>query len=118
MKLLSKIIVAILLNAVSLWLLSSFIPGISLTQSPIIILEVALILTALNFFLRPILKLILAPLIFLTLGLGLLILNGFMLYLLDIFAQDLSIQGIPALFYATLITSAINFVFHISTKST
>lgn len=117
MKLIGKIILAVLLNAVGLWIASNFIKGVSFTDDLLVAMEVALILTALNFFLRPILKLILTPIIILTLGFGLIAINAFMVYILDILAKDISIQGIAALLYTTLILSALNFVFHLSTKS-
>ena len=59
--------------------------------------------------------------IILTLGIGLLIVNGVILYLLpivvnyiDFLRGSIIIQDIPALVYATLILTAVNFIVHIA----
>ena len=47
---------------------------------------------------------------------GLIVVNAFILYLLDILSQNLTIDGIPALIYASVIIGLVNFVFHFATK--
>jgi putative membrane protein len=115
MKLASHIIGAVVVNALALWITSLFLPNFYLTPKLVDILGVALIFTALNYLVRPILKFMLLPFIVLTLGLGLLVINGFMLFLLDLLSKDITIQGVPTLIYATLIVGVVNFVFHLFT---
>lgn len=117
MKLFGRILGAVFVNAAGLWLASYLITQFDLIKTPESILTVALVLTVLNFLVRPILKFLLAPLILLTLGLGLIAINAFILFLLDILSKDLSIQGIPALLGATLIVSGVNIIFHFLTRS-
>lgn len=122
MKWLFKLVAAILINAVALWLANHYIPGFILTGGFLGLLILAVILFILNALLKPILKLILGPFIIITLGLALLVVNGVVLEVLYILSKNLMIggipvhlviQGIPALIYATLLVSAVNLVAHL-----
>jgi putative membrane protein len=115
-----KICLIIAGNAFALWLANLWVPGFVVTTSIPKLILLAFILALLNFILKPILKLIFGPIIILTLGLGLIIVNAAILLMvqylgnsLDILSGSLSIQGIPALVYSTLIVSAVNFIVHI-----
>lgn len=112
----AKIVVAIVLNAIGFWLAIKYISGFSVSGDFKQFLAIAVLFTALNFFLKPILKLVLGPIIILTLGLGVVIVNALIIYILDIFSQNLTIETVLALLYTTLIMSAINVVFHLATK--
>ncbi len=109
-------------NALALWLAWLYVPGFVLNTSNWVQLAlVALILALLNGLLKPILRLVFGPIIILTLGIGLLIVNGVILYLLPIVVNNIDflrgsiiIQDIPALVYATLILTAVNFIVHIA----
>ena len=116
MKWLAKIIVAVIANAVALLSAAAYIPGFRLEGDLKQVAGIALILTILNFILKPILKLVLGPIIILTLGLGLIIVNALILYVLDIISKNLTIETIPALVYATILVGVVNFVFHLATK--
>ena len=108
-------------NALALWVANTYVPGFVLNGSWITLVLIALTLAVLNFFLKPILTLVLGPVIILTLGLGVLIVNGIILYILPIIADhidflhgSITIQTIPALCFATLIISIINFIIHLA----
>lgn len=116
MKFLAKIVIAMAVNALALLAAQTYIPGFVLQGDLKQILVIAAILTALNFFVKPILKLVLGPIIVLTLGLGLVIVNAIILYILDILSKNLTIQTIPALVYGGLMVGIINFIFHLATK--
>lgn len=73
---------------------------------------IAALLTFINTFLKPLLKLLLTPVIIITLGLFTIFLNAALIYGLDKFLDSFTIEGLMALFYATLLISAINFVLH------
>jgi putative membrane protein len=119
---LGRVILIIAGNALALWLANMYVPGFALNGTWVAIVLVALILSLLNFLLKPILTLVLGPVIILTLGLGIIIVNALILYLLPIVADHIDflrgsimIQNIPALFFATLIVSVINFIIHLAT---
>ena len=116
MKWLIQVIGAVLVNGLSLMAAAYFISGFKLTSDLKEVALIALILTALNFILKPVLKLILGPIIILTLGLGLILINAVVIYILDILTKNLTIETIPALVFASLIVGAVNFIFHLFTK--
>ena len=116
MKLLAKIIMAIIANAAALVASAYFIPGFRLSDDIKTVVLIALILTALNANLKPILKLILGPVIIITLGLGLIIVNAILLKILDILSLNLTILTVPALIYASLLFGLMNLIFHKATK--
>ena len=117
MRFIAKILLAVLVNAAVLIALAYWVPGITLPRDAREIAIIAVALTALNLFLKPILKLILGPIIILTLGIGLLVVNAVILFLLDFWFASFTIQDTSALILATLVTSATNVVYHFATKS-
>ena len=117
----ARLVIVVGGNALALWIANSYVPGFVLNGNWITLILIALVLAALNFLLKPILTLILGPIIILTLGLGVLVVNAIILYLLPIVASHIDflhgsiiIQNIPALFFATLIISIINFIIHVA----
>ncbi len=116
MKLLTRWIVAVVLNTLLLLVAQEIIPGFSLSGSWVNWLVLGVILTVLNFVLKPVLRFFLAPVIILTLGLGLLLINMLLLYLLDILSGNLTIQGIAALFWAAVLFGIFNLIFHFATR--
>jgi len=123
MRWLIRIVLTIAGNALALWLANRYVPGFVLnTTNWTQLALLALVLALLNGLLKPILTLVLGPIIILTLGIALIIVNAIILYLLpiatnyiDILHGSISISGIPALIYATLIVSIINFAVHAGT---
>lgn len=117
----AKLILIVGGNAIALWLADKFVPGFVLTnQNWMALILIGLILAILNFLLKPVLTLILGPIIIFTLGLGLIIVNALILWLLPIITDHIDflhgsiiIQNIPALFFATLIVSIVNFGIHL-----
>ncbi len=117
MKFIGKFIFHIFANAVGILAASHFITGFKFGGGFLELITAALIFTAINTFIRPIVKLFLGPFIILTFGLLIIAINAAMLYLLDIWRQALTIEGIKPLIFATLIIGAINFLFNIGAKS-
>lgn len=118
MRLLARLIVAIIANGVALAVANRYVPGFSVVTEPFqSFAMLAAILTALNVFVKPVLKLLIGPIIVLTLGFALIALNALVLKLLDFLSGDLTIQTIQALFFASLIVGAVNTVFHLARKS-
>jgi putative membrane protein len=115
-----KFVIIVAGNVLALWLANLYVPGFVLNGTWFQIALVALVLALLNGILKPILTLVLGPIIVLTLGIGILIVNAVILYILpmlvnyvDFLHGSIIIQDIPALVYATLIVSVVNFVIHI-----
>jgi putative membrane protein len=94
-----------------------FIQGFEVSPGLNSFLLVTTVLTLINTFFRPILKLILTPAIVLTFGLGIFLVNALMLYLLDKLLINITITGTVPLIYATLIISLVNFIINFVAKS-
>ncbi len=114
-----RLVIIIGSNTLALWVADKLVPGFSLHGNWTTIILVAIILALLTFFLKPVLRLIFGPIIVITLGIGLIIVNSIILYLLqvttnyiDITRGSIIIQSIPALVFATLVVSAINYIIH------
>lgn len=105
-------------NFVALLAAVYFIPGFDIIPGFTNFLLAALVLTLINAFIRPILKLLFTPIIFLTFGLGTLIINALMLLLLDKLLTNITITGTLSLVYATLIITAVNLVINFTAKKT
>mgnify|MGYP001571289304 FL=1 len=115
---------SIVSGILGLFLAQMFVPGVSLTvlpgriifNIPIIALWQILILTGgvlglLNFFLKPILKLITLPLRIITLGLFTFAINMSLVWLVDIFFPELEIKGLQAIFWTALIIFGLGIFF-------
>ena len=118
---LARLVIIVGGNALALWIADMYVPGFVLANNWLVIIGIAVVLAVLNFLLKPILTLVLGPIIVLTLGLGVIIVNALILWLLPFIANhidflrgSITIQTIPALFFATLIVSAVNFVIHVA----
>lgn len=89
-------VLAVLANALALWVASALLPGIEFGGEggdlALTVALVALVFGLLNAFVKPLLKLISLPLIVLTLGLFLVVVNALMLSLTSWFAGVLGLD--------------------------
>lgn len=74
------------------------------------------VLTAVNVIIKPLIRFFLGPLIILTLGLFNIVITGGILYIVDKYSENLSITGLPALIYGTLILTVVNLIVHALTR--
>ena len=116
MGLTSKAIVMLTANGIGLYFAALYVPGFNVPIDLQGLLTAALVLTVINLFVRPLIKLALSPLILLTLGLASIFVNLATLYLLDYLLASVTISGILPLLLATLVLGAINFVIHLTAK--
>jgi len=116
MGLTSKLIVMFVGNGLGLYTAARYVPGFNVPIDLEGLLIAALVLTAINLFLRPLLKVVLSPLIIITLGLGIILVNMATLYLLDYFLVSVTIIGLMPLIIGTLLLGAINFVIHVTSR--
>lgn len=108
MKWLFKILFKIALNAAALIALAQFFSDFKIPQDYLSIAIAAAILTALNVFIRPLLKIIAFPLILLTLGLFNIVLFVIILYVADSLTATITIESISTLFWSALILGILN----------
>ena len=109
-----KLLIRLLINAVALWVAATVVDGVTLTESVLGILIVALIFGLVNAVLKPIAKLLSLPLILLTLGLFTIIINTLLLYLVDLLVGDaLEVSGFLNAILASIIISLVSWVLSI-----
>jgi len=75
-----RMLLRLLVNAVALWVAVKFIPGISFSGNPVLLLAVALVFGVVNSIVKPIVTLLSFPAVILTLGIFLLVINALMLW--------------------------------------
>ncbi|NJL92308.1 MAG: phage holin family protein [Anaerolineae bacterium] len=106
-----RLILSWLVNAVSLFVVASVLPGVTLAEGITTLLLVALLIGLINAVLRPLLYFASCGLIVLTLGLIIPILNALLLLLADRLAGDrFEIAGIGWAIIAALMMGVINAV--------
>ena len=115
-KFLARLIFSFFSNLIALFIVDYFITGFQVGGDSLSFLITAAILTLLNAFVRPILRLILTPIIILTFGLGIIAVNALIIYLLDILMVNITITGLVPLVYGTLVISLINMAINFSAK--
>ena len=96
---------------------AQFVPGFSISSNIENLLIITAVFTFINLLIKPILKLVFSPFIFLSLGLFSLVINAIILKLLDIWSINVTISGIQALVYATLLITAVNLLLTFIAKS-
>src|SRR3989338_6954960 len=114
-----RILVTILANALALFLVSRILEGFTFEGGLIAPVIVALILTVLNFILKPLLKVLSFHLVFITGGLFLIVLNAFILYLanyllavMDFEGVDLVVDGPLPYLIAAVLFGLANWLIH------
>lgn len=98
-----KLVLTIVSGVLGIWLADRFVAGVDFVGDWKILLLAGLIFGLINFFIKPILKLITLPLRFLTLGLFGLIINIGVIWAVDVIFPELIIKGIVPLIWTTLI---------------
>ncbi len=113
-----RFIYQILINAIAIKAAVYFkiIPDLEFTGNTVSLLWVSFLLTIVNYFLKPVLKLLFGPLILLTLGLFTIIINMIIIYIVDYYTAELSINGTQALFWTTILLGFANLIYSLIFK--
>lgn len=106
----------IVANAIAILGTTYFIAGFLWSGNFVELLITALVLTAINTLILPVIKFFLGPVVFLTMGILLVIINAGGLYILDILIEPLKIVGYDSLLYSTLIIGLINLIVNLAGK--
>jgi putative membrane protein len=104
-----NLLIRLLLTAAVIFIGAKYIPEVSVTdyQSAFI---AAVVLSLLNTFVKPILKIFAFPITVVTLGLFLLVINAMMLFATDYFVEGFQINSIKMGFIFSLVISFSSFV--------
>lgn len=106
-----KFIARVALNGAGLYLATAYVPGFSIAGGIETLMVGAIVLALLNTFVRPILRFVSAPLVWITFGLFGLVINMFILWIADALLTQLTIEGLAALFWSSLIMGLANAFF-------
>lgn len=105
-----KILFHWLISTIAILIAAYIVPGVTVTLMGAII--AAVVLGALNLFIRPILVVLTFPITVITLGLFSLVINALLVMLAAVIVPGFAIIGFwTALFFA-LVLSIVNWVFH------
>ena len=102
-------------SAIAIVIAAYIVPGVMVT--PVGALVAAVILGAINLFIRPILLILTLPITILTLGLFSLVINALMAMLASYLVPGLIIIGFWPAFFFALVLSIVNWVFNIWKRS-
>ncbi len=108
MSFLNRIIINILANSLAIWMANYLIAGFIFKGNSLDLLVAGAVLGTVNYFLRPVIKILSLPAIFLTLGLFTIIINIALLGLVAKILPTLTIHGFWATFWGVVIISIIN----------
>ena len=101
-----KLILRILLSALAVILLANFLPQVSVDSYATAII-VAIVLSLLNFLVKPILVILTLPVTIITFGLFLLIINALIILLADNLIDGFNVDG---LWWALLFSLLLSFL--------
>ena len=105
-----KLIFQIIAGILSFWLAVKFVPGVEFVGEIKYLLLAGAFLGLINFFIKPILKIITLPLKVLTFGLFGFIINMVIVWAVDIFFPELIIAGLIPLFWTTVIVWGVSYL--------
>ena len=122
MKFIDRFIFHIFSNAIAILIAANLVAGFAFNGDYLGLAVAALALSAINSFVRPIIKLVLGPILVLTFGLFIIVINAVSLFLVPYllnalgFGTPISIAGYLPLLIATLIISAVNLIVGFAAK--
>lgn len=105
---LKKLFLQIFVGILGLWLADYFVSGVEFAGPLQTLFLTGAVLGLINYFIKPILKLVALPLQLLTLGFFSLVINVGIIWTLDILFAELTIKGITPLFWTTIIIWGLN----------
>jgi len=112
-----KLLLRLLITAVSLWVATKFVSGISFAgENYGALIGVALVFGTVNLIVKPVLSLFSLPVVLLTLGLFLFVINGLMLMLTSYLSSRLGfgfhVDGILPAIIGSLVVSITSSLLH------
>ena len=115
MKLLFKLIILVVSNALALYVASKLIPGFQISTDYVGFLKIGAVLGIINTLVRPLVKLLSFPLILLTFGLFSFVINILLLYytssLFSFFTINSLLAGVLGLIIISIVNSLIINIF-------
>lgn len=104
-----NLILRIIINAIALYVVAYFIPGVSVT-GPVGAVIAAVVLGIVNAIIRPILVIISLPIEIVTLGLFTLVINAALFWFVGHLGLGLEVRGVWPAFWGAIVLSIVSFV--------
>lgn len=105
----TKLIFQMVAGVASFWLAVKYVPGVDFTGEMKYLVIAGCILGAINYFLKPMLRILTLPLRVLTLGIFSWVINMAIIWAVDVLFPELIIAGLIPLFWTTLIAWVVSF---------
>ncbi len=102
-----RLVMSLLINGLAVWVSAMVVPGVDVRSFGTAVV-VAILLTAVNWFVKPILVILTLPVTVLTLGLFLLVLNGLMVVLVSMLVPGFVVSGWWAGFWFSVVLWMVN----------
>jgi putative membrane protein len=106
-----KLIIRLLLNAIAVVILAKVLDGVSVDSYTTAII-VAVVLSILNLFVKPVLIILTLPITIVTLGLFLLIVNALIILLADRLIDGFSVNGVLSAVVFSVLLSILQSILH------
>jgi putative membrane protein len=106
-----RIVLATIGNAIALWAAARIVGHVDLSRSWWTVALAALILTLLNSYVKPVLRVLAFPFVLVTLGIALFCISMLMLWLTSVLVGGFAVAGFWPLAKATLIVWLVNLAF-------
>lgn len=104
-----------LISTIAILIVAAIVPGVVVTLRGALI--AAVVLGALNLFIRPILFILTLPITILTLGLFSLVINALLILLTSYFVRGFAVSGFWTALLFALVLAVVNWVFHLWSHS-
>lgn len=109
-------LIRIIISSISIFLAAWLLPGVEVTSYPTAIL-VAVVVSLLNVFFKPILIVLTIPITIFTFGIFLLFINAIIFIVAAYFLPGFTIDGIFIAFILSILVSFFNFIFGMPKKT-
>jgi putative membrane protein len=108
---LRRVVIGTIGNAIALWAAARIVGNVDLSHSWWTVILAAFLLTLLNVYVKPVLKVLAFPFVIVTLGIAIFLLSMLMLWLTSALVSGFAIDGFWPLVKATIIVWLVNLVF-------
>jgi putative membrane protein len=108
---LRRVVIGTIGNAIALWAAARIVGNVDLSHSWWTVILAALLLTLLNVYVKPVLRVLAFPFVIVTLGIALFFISMLMLWLTSAIVSGFTIDGFWPLVKATIIVWLVNVVF-------
>ncbi len=122
MKFIGRFVFHVFSNAIAILIAANVVAGFVFNGDLASLAIAAVVLSVINTFIRPVVKMILGPILVLTFGLFIIVINAISIFLVPYllnalgFSSPIAINGYLPLLFATLIISAVNLIVGLAAK--